>query len=150
MIFLQTAPPRRGFTLIELLAVIAIIAVLIGLLLPAVQSAHEAARRIQCTNNLKQTGLALQNNHDIFSVFPPGAITGFKPRGRAFDDQFWGNVYKANLLSWRPLILPQMEQNPLYNRINFDSQFQIGGGVEGWRSSGDTIFNSGETRPRSK
>ena len=108
---------RRGFTLIELLVVIAIIGVLIALLLPAVQAAREAARRAQCTNNLKQLGIALNTYHDQFGVFPPGGMTQ--------NGDPWGAT--ANDLSWRALILPQMEQGNLYNSINVNVQTWGGG-----------------------
>jgi prepilin-type N-terminal cleavage/methylation domain-containing protein/prepilin-type processing-associated H-X9-DG protein len=104
---------RRGFTLIELLVVIAIIAVLISLLLPAVQSAREAARRAQCTNNLKQIGLAVANYVDLFQTYPPGGIT--KPHGTNAGDPWYTG---ANSLNWRVLILPQMEGGNAYNAVN--------------------------------
>jgi prepilin-type N-terminal cleavage/methylation domain-containing protein len=101
---------RRGFTLIELLVVIAIIAVLIALLLPAVQAAREAARRVQCVNNLKQIGLALANYHDAIGSFP----MSYAGR-RLFVD---GSTDTAQGWGWGSLILPQMEQPSLYNAIN--------------------------------
>jgi prepilin-type N-terminal cleavage/methylation domain-containing protein/prepilin-type processing-associated H-X9-DG protein len=101
---------RRGFTLIELLVVIAIIAVLIALLLPAVQSAREAARRTTCVNNLKQMGIALHNYHDALLVFPPGYIAASK-----FID---GETDTAPGWSWASMILPQLEQGPLYSSFN--------------------------------
>jgi prepilin-type N-terminal cleavage/methylation domain-containing protein len=93
---------RRGFNLVELLVVVAIIAILVGLLLPAVQQAREAARRIQCQNNLKQLGLALQNYHDVHRVFPPGSLPG---TGLA-----WGFVAHT---------LPFFDQSSVYNTIDF-------------------------------
>ena len=101
---------QRGFTLIELLVVIAIIAILVGLLLPAVQQAREAARRTQCRNHLKQLGLALHNYHDIFRLFPPGYISRFDATGNDTGPG-WG---------WVSCLLPQLEQSNLYNQINFN------------------------------
>src|SRR6476469_2356959 len=107
-------PARRvGFTLIELLVVIAIIAVLISLLLPAVQSAREAARRIQCTNNLKQIGLAFMNYEISNSCFPPTTIlvpapTG--PPGTLIYESSWSAFARA---------MPFLEQANFANAINF-------------------------------
>jgi prepilin-type N-terminal cleavage/methylation domain-containing protein/prepilin-type processing-associated H-X9-DG protein len=100
---------RRGFTLIELLVVIAIIAVLIALLLPAVQAAREAARRAQCTNNLKQLGLAVHNYISQNNVFPASTMFG----GPLVSS--WGYCP-----SWAVVLLPSLEQGPLYNATNFD------------------------------
>lgn len=99
-------PRKRGFTLVELLVVIAIIAVLIGLLLPAVQQAREAARRTQCKNHLKQLGLALHNYESTFTVFPMnGGSTGFSPQAR---------------------ILSYVDQANLQNLIDFSQKVYTG------------------------
>lgn len=95
---------RHGFTLIELLVVISIIAVLIALLLPAVQSAREAARRVQCVNGLKQMTLALHNYHDSHGAYPAGY--------RFKTGYVWGGF------GWGTAILPNMEQSNLYNALN--------------------------------
>jgi prepilin-type N-terminal cleavage/methylation domain-containing protein/prepilin-type processing-associated H-X9-DG protein len=98
----------RGFTLIELLVVIALIAVLVGLLLPAVQASREAARRAECVNNLKQIGLALQNYHSAHNVLPPGYVSNFDANG-VDTGPGWG---------WATLQLPFIEASPLYAAIN--------------------------------
>jgi prepilin-type N-terminal cleavage/methylation domain-containing protein/prepilin-type processing-associated H-X9-DG protein len=119
---------RSAFTLIELLVVIAIIAVLIALLLPAVQAAREAARRIQCVNNIKQLGIAVHNYHDIHNNLPPGRIWAPRP-GRAADD--FPTVFAgAQNTTWFCLMLPMIEQGNLANSFNFIL------GVEGYAGSG--------------
>ncbi|MEW4566725.1 DUF1559 domain-containing protein [Tautonia sp. JC769] len=113
----SVSKPARGFTLIELLVVIAIIGVLIALLLPAVQAAREAARRAQCSNNLKQFGLAIHNYHSANQCFPwTQGVTMYK-----FDDfpaqHEWSNF------SGHALMLPYMEQTAIQNTLNFDWGF---------------------------
>jgi prepilin-type N-terminal cleavage/methylation domain-containing protein/prepilin-type processing-associated H-X9-DG protein len=104
--------PRRGFTLIELLVVISIIGVLIALLLPAVQSAREASRRTQCTNNLKQLGLAVQNYLTTANVFPAQTLDNVLPPGTTGGTMQWFTPWTAGLL-------PSIEQDVMYNAINF-------------------------------
>ncbi len=113
---------RRAFTLIELLVVIAIIAVLIALLLPAVQAAREAARRAQCTNNLKQIGLAMHNYNSQQNCFPPQVQNG------GYKSAWGGGIFFDPWpLDWTASILSQMEQVPMYNSINFDFSAGVSG-----------------------
>lgn len=109
---------RRGFTLVELLVVIAIIGILVALLLPAIQAAREAARRTECTNNLKQIGIALHNYHDTHKTFPLGSYN-------------LREAWPSSGSNWRTLILPFIEQATVYEQLNFSSNpavhFMAGG-----------------------
>ena len=111
----------KAFTLVELLVVITIIGILIALLLPAVQAAREAARRMQCANNFRQVGLALHNYHDARGCFPPGM---FFP---GHYDQFNNYPTAPGYWSWSAYILPFMEQQPVYDMIDFSSPDFFGG-----------------------
>lgn len=104
----QRNQTRLGFTLVELLVVIAIIGVLVSLLLPAVQQAREAARRMQCGNNLKQIGLAMHNYADTYRAFPPGRITATWEGAMAVQS------------GWPAAILPQMEQGNLADQYHYE------------------------------
>ncbi len=100
---------NKGFTLVELLVVIAIIGILVGLLLPAVQAAREAARRMQCSNHMKQWGLAMHNHHDAFKKFPKGASNGGTNKRQTWVMYLW----------------PYVEQSNLYNKSNLLDHFYL-------------------------
>ena len=133
--------PRSAFTLVELLVVITIIGILIALLLPAVQAAREAARRLQCTNNMKQIGLALHNYQSTHQCFPPAVL--------------WGNHTQAQNTqakhhTWLTLILPYLEQQPLWESVDFNlpawGQRIVGVALASLRCPSDTsLLNPSET-----
>jgi prepilin-type N-terminal cleavage/methylation domain-containing protein/prepilin-type processing-associated H-X9-DG protein len=124
---------KRGFTLIELLVVIAIIAILIALLLPAVQSAREAARRAQCTNNLKQLGLAIHNYISTVEAFP----------AQCYPDNVDGTDNWS--FSWQCSILGQMEQQPLFNSINFKISVWDGAQTTSYKTQPPTFLCPSES-----
>ncbi|HJN09177.1 MAG TPA: DUF1559 domain-containing protein [Pirellulaceae bacterium] len=114
-----------GFTLVELLVVIAIIGILVALLLPAVQAAREAARRMSCGNNSKQIALALHNYHDVYKKFPPLRI-------RDQNHPSGASTWNTTNIGWLGRILPQVEQGPLADQINFSLVQWWGGNNPNW------------------
>jgi prepilin-type N-terminal cleavage/methylation domain-containing protein/prepilin-type processing-associated H-X9-DG protein len=118
-------PKLGAFTLVELLVVIAIIGILVALLLPAIQAAREAARRSECSNNVKQIGLGLQNYHDTFGTLPPASlrVQGHGP-------------------SWWVMILPQLEQQSVYDQVIFaQGGFWLGGNANTAKTANITAFD---------
>jgi prepilin-type N-terminal cleavage/methylation domain-containing protein len=135
---------RTGFTLIELLVVIAIIGILIALLLPAVQKIREAAARIQCSNNLKQIGLAAHNAHDSYNAFPPLVAPSYT---EVINAPPYGTAVGFTIFDW---LLPYIEQGPLYARSGNDVNTVIDGAavfahsIKPYRCPSDPSPTSGE------
>src|SRR3954454_9796425 len=113
---------HRGFTLIELLVVIAIIAILIGLLLPAVQKVRESASRLKCANNLKQIGLACHNYHNTQKSFPPGYL--------AVSSYTDGTTDVAPGWGWAAFLLPYLEQDNLYRQLSLNQPIQNSAAIQ--------------------
>lgn len=139
---------RQAFTLVELLVVITIIGILIAMLLPAVQAAREAARGLQCRNNLKQIGVAMQDYHATYSVFPPGIVNGpcaygtsggFSTGAASGDAAKYIKPGVLNTSGWT-LLLPFVEQGPLYDRYDF-SQASCSQTYNGVAVVGDPTVN---------
>lgn len=148
---------RSGFTLVELLVVIAIIGILIALLLPAVQAAREAARRSQCTNNLKQVGIAMSNYENSFKVFPPGRMgsdcTDYSGQPPLLPNGDRRYDYMRPGTSGFGMILPYVEQQALYDQIGWrcgavnPANCGLGPSTSGWKSCIQNVAQVLLTRP---
>jgi len=132
---------RLGFTLVELLVVIAIIGILVGLLLPAVQAAREAARRMQCSNNLKQTSLACHNYESAFRAFPAGGIVSYTPTALVGlnSTNFCTRGSDRTQAPWSVLILPFLEETNLYAKFDFGKTFTGSSNIPG-QAPNTTLF----------
>ncbi len=140
----MTPNRRRGFTLVELLVVIAIIGILVALLLPAVQAAREAARRMQCSNNLKQMGLAVHNYHDTYHEFPPALLNSGRISGGT-TRYFKGGVKNTTGFA---MLLPFIEGNTIHDKYDFNqcssmSNPRAGGMVMGTDDQSSDLNNDG-------
>jgi len=111
---------RGGFTLVELLVVIAIIGILVSLLLPAVQAAREAARRIKCSNNLKQYGLGIHNYHDVYNTLPNGGLWNVSAGGQPVPPYPPLADWNYPAINWQVRVMPFMEQQALYDKVDMD------------------------------
>jgi prepilin-type N-terminal cleavage/methylation domain-containing protein len=137
-------PHPKGFTLVELLVVIAIIGILVALLLPAVQAARESARRAQCTNNLKQLGIALHNYTDATRKFPPSTMQA-TPQAGGFENGTLGEFFAFGSLA---LLMPYMEGNTVYNTMDFRQPIYVpGGGSDGYNISPANTLAAGTLVP---